>query len=203
MPKLCKYVFHNLQERIPFPKLVMEVLKKLEGAYALLIKSSHYPGAGSDGVQHCAAVGSSVQWCALVGGNVQQWAPVRACSYTSVTVVTCKGSLCSVGASSACWHWRALVCLPLRIVISSSMAPTACCQGTRSPPTPPRLPLPAGELVAAKRGSPMILGIKDSSRQMRTSFSRLRDADDSRWRSSAMECWLASDTSAILEYTKK
>jgi hypothetical protein len=61
----------------------------------------------------------------------------------------------------------------------------------------------AGELVAAKRGSPMILGIKDSRQQPRTSFSRLRDADDSRWRSSAMECWVASDTSAILEYTKK
>jgi hypothetical protein len=44
VPKLCKYVFDNLQQRVPFPKLVMEVLKKLEGAYALLIKSSHYPG---------------------------------------------------------------------------------------------------------------------------------------------------------------
>ena len=29
----------------PSMQLVMEVLKKLEGAYALLIKSSHYPGA--------------------------------------------------------------------------------------------------------------------------------------------------------------
>jgi hypothetical protein len=38
-----------LQDKVPFPKLVMEVLKKLEGAYALLIKSSHYPGGHKGG----------------------------------------------------------------------------------------------------------------------------------------------------------
>ena len=34
----------RLPEPIPFPQLVCEVVKQLEGAYALLIKSSVYPG---------------------------------------------------------------------------------------------------------------------------------------------------------------
>lgn len=45
IPKLLKFAYDNWEgERLPFPKLVMEVMKKLEGAYALLIKSRHYPG---------------------------------------------------------------------------------------------------------------------------------------------------------------
>uniref|UniRef100_A0A7S0WPK8 glutamine--fructose-6-phosphate transaminase (isomerizing) n=1 Tax=Chlamydomonas leiostraca TaxID=1034604 RepID=A0A7S0WPK8_9CHLO len=103
IPKLCKFVYHRLSEPVPFPKLVMEVLKKLEGAYALLIKSTHYPG----------------------------------------------------------------------------------------------------ELVACKRGSPLILGIKDALGVRRTSFSRIRDADDKKWRSTNMECWIASDASAVVEHTKR
>lgn len=34
----------RLPEPIPFPQLVCEVVKQLEGAYALLFKSSVYPG---------------------------------------------------------------------------------------------------------------------------------------------------------------
>ncbi|KAG1675057.1 hypothetical protein FOA52_002716 [Chlamydomonas sp. UWO 241] len=44
IPKLCRFVYERLSEKVPFPKLVMEVLKKLEGAYAVLVKSTHYPG---------------------------------------------------------------------------------------------------------------------------------------------------------------
>lgn len=64
IPKLCRYMFNSLKHKhhddddyddgepsesdaaalIPFPRLVMEVLKRLEGAYAILIRSSHYPG---------------------------------------------------------------------------------------------------------------------------------------------------------------
>lgn len=63
---------------------------------------------------------------------------------------------------------------------------------------------PAGELVACKRGSPMILGIKEGiSSERRTSFNRLMDALEPRFRSTALECWVASDASAILEHTKK
>jgi glutamine---fructose-6-phosphate transaminase (isomerizing) len=32
------------QSIVPFPRLVMAVLQRLEGAYAILIRSSHYPG---------------------------------------------------------------------------------------------------------------------------------------------------------------
>jgi glucosamine--fructose-6-phosphate aminotransferase (isomerizing) len=44
IPKLCKFLYSRLPEPIPFPQLVCEVVKQLEGAYALLIKSSVYPG---------------------------------------------------------------------------------------------------------------------------------------------------------------
>lgn len=103
IPKLCRFLYRRLPEKIPFPKLVMEVLKKLEGAYAILVKSTHYPG----------------------------------------------------------------------------------------------------ELVACKRGSPMIFGVKDNPSARRTSFNSIKDADDRKWRSSSLECWVASDASAILEHTKR
>uniref|UniRef100_A0A7R9V3S4 glutamine--fructose-6-phosphate transaminase (isomerizing) n=1 Tax=Chlamydomonas euryale TaxID=1486919 RepID=A0A7R9V3S4_9CHLO len=44
IPKLCRFVYKRLKDKVPFPKLVFEVLKKLEGAYAVLVKSTHYPG---------------------------------------------------------------------------------------------------------------------------------------------------------------
>jgi hypothetical protein len=43
-PHPPRYVFHNLGTKLPFPKLVMEVMRRLEGAYALVFKSRHYPG---------------------------------------------------------------------------------------------------------------------------------------------------------------
>lgn len=60
-----------------------------------------------------------------------------------------------------------------------------------------------GELVACKRGSPMILGIREPSEQRRSSFNRLRDADDKKWRQESIECWVASDASAVIEHTKR
>ena len=44
IPKLCRFLYSRLPEHIPFPQLVCEVVKQLEGAYALLFKSSVYPG---------------------------------------------------------------------------------------------------------------------------------------------------------------
>lgn len=44
IPKLCRFLYNRLPEPIPFPQLVCEVVKQLEGAYALLFKSSVYPG---------------------------------------------------------------------------------------------------------------------------------------------------------------
>lgn len=47
-PKLLKYVFSKIDKlshhQPTLPELVMEVMSQLEGAFALLIKSSHYPG---------------------------------------------------------------------------------------------------------------------------------------------------------------
>jgi len=103
IPKLCKFVYERLNEKVPFPKLVMEVLKKLEGAYAVLVKSVHYPG----------------------------------------------------------------------------------------------------QLVACKRGSPMILGIKDGTGHRRISYNRIRDTQERQWKSAAIECWIASDASAVVEHTKR
>ncbi|GAB4823479.1 hypothetical protein N2152v2_010525 [Parachlorella kessleri] len=44
IPKLCKYVFNSLTEAVSLSQLVLEVMGHLEGAYALLVKSRHYPG---------------------------------------------------------------------------------------------------------------------------------------------------------------
>jgi glucosamine--fructose-6-phosphate aminotransferase (isomerizing) len=44
IPKLCNYVYRQLGTKLPFPKLVMAVMRRLEGAYALVFKSRHYPG---------------------------------------------------------------------------------------------------------------------------------------------------------------
>ncbi|KAJ9519758.1 hypothetical protein QJQ45_013440 [Haematococcus lacustris] len=60
-----------------------------------------------------------------------------------------------------------------------------------------------GQLVACKRGSPLILGIRDPLGVRRTSFSRIQDATDKKWRSTSIECWVASDASAVVEHTKR
>jgi len=105
IPKLCKFIFNNLNDKLPFPKLVMEVLKKLEGAYALLIKSRHYPG----------------------------------------------------------------------------------------------------ELVACKRGSPMIVGVKEGKGALDrvSSIGHIKERYEKQHWSSGIECWVASDASAVIEHTKR
>ena len=56
-----------------------------------------------------------------------------------------------------------------------------------------------GELVACKRGSPLILGIKEAVVRRRSSGNdgSKRAAD------SALECFVASDASAVVEHTKQ
>lgn len=44
IPMLLQYVHASLADPVSFPELVMEVVAQLEGAFALLIKSTHYPG---------------------------------------------------------------------------------------------------------------------------------------------------------------
>lgn len=102
IPKLCKYLFTHLGEKLPFPKLVMEVMCQLEGAYALLIKSTHYPG----------------------------------------------------------------------------------------------------EFVACKRGSPLIIGFAASSTPQPL-IHQVMDSAEIGCQVNSMECWLASDASAVVEHTKK
>ncbi|XP_039155653.1 glutamine--fructose-6-phosphate aminotransferase [isomerizing] 2-like [Eucalyptus grandis] len=47
IPKLAKYVFDKSNEdsgdTVPFSQVVLEVMRHLEGAYALVFKSRHYP----------------------------------------------------------------------------------------------------------------------------------------------------------------
>lgn len=71
------------------------------------------------------------------------------------------------------------------------------------PLLPPFSHFPPGELVACKRGSPLILGIREAPGVRRSSFTRLRDASDTRWRQESIECFIASDASAVIEHTKK
>lgn len=44
IPKLFKWIYNSLSEPVTFSQLVMDVMSQLEGAYALLVKSTHYPG---------------------------------------------------------------------------------------------------------------------------------------------------------------
>jgi glucosamine--fructose-6-phosphate aminotransferase (isomerizing) len=44
IPKLTKYLFDKFHTRVTFRQLVMEVVRQLHGAFALIFKSSHYPG---------------------------------------------------------------------------------------------------------------------------------------------------------------
>ena len=44
IPKLTKFLFDKFHTRVTFRQLVMEVVRQLHGAFALIFKSSHYPG---------------------------------------------------------------------------------------------------------------------------------------------------------------
>ena len=57
-----------------------------------------------------------------------------------------------------------------------------------------------GELVACKRGSPLILGIKNVATRGRSSFNK---DGSKRAATGALECFIASDASAVVEHTKQ
>ncbi|KAK9819951.1 hypothetical protein WJX72_004305 [[Myrmecia] bisecta] len=59
-----------------------------------------------------------------------------------------------------------------------------------------------GELVACKRGSPLILGIKETPSRKGARLSNVQDIHKSP-SGEALECFLASDASAVVEHTKK
>ena len=47
IPKLCKFIFDRLSEKKnkpPLKDIVMEVMRKIEGAFSLIVMSRHYPG---------------------------------------------------------------------------------------------------------------------------------------------------------------
>lgn len=44
IPKLIRFIYRRMSAKMSFPRLVTEALKKLQGAYAILVKSTHYPG---------------------------------------------------------------------------------------------------------------------------------------------------------------
>eukprot|EP00967_Tisochrysis_lutea_P030974 scaffold36447_cov18-Tisochrysis_lutea.AAC.3 len=63
--------------------------------------------------------------------------------------------------------------------------------------------------LGCKHNSPVVIcGLhdpqsRDPNSLGRGSFSHIRDAGDKKWRSGAIECWLASDASAVVEHTKR
>jgi len=44
IPKLTKFLFDKFQNKVTFRQLVMEVVRQLQGAFALIVKSTRYPG---------------------------------------------------------------------------------------------------------------------------------------------------------------
>ena len=59
-----------------------------------------------------------------------------------------------------------------------------------------------GELVACKRGSPLILGIKERPTGRGIRLSSVYDAPELH-AAEALECFVASDASAVVEHTKR
>jgi glutamine---fructose-6-phosphate transaminase (isomerizing) len=100
--KLCSHLYASLDEQVPFPELVMMVLRKLEGAYAMLIQSIKYPG----------------------------------------------------------------------------------------------------ELVCCRKGSPVVLGLKDSAKASRRRYGRMRESQTKCFDDDTLECFIASDDKAIIEHTR-
>ena len=100
--KLCAHLYASLEEPVPFPELVMMVLRKLEGAYAILIQSIMYPG----------------------------------------------------------------------------------------------------ELVCCRKGSPIVLGLKDSAKASRRRFGSMRESQSDCYGNDTLECFIASDDKAIIEHTR-
>jgi len=44
IPKLTKFLFDKFQNKVTFRQLVMEVVRQLQGDFALIFKSTRYPG---------------------------------------------------------------------------------------------------------------------------------------------------------------
>ena len=62
-----------------------------------------------------------------------------------------------------------------------------------------------GELVACKRGSPMIVGVKEGKGALDrvSSIGHIKERYEKQHWSSGIECWVASDASAVIEHTKR
>ena len=56
--------------------------------------------------------------------------------------------------------------------------------------------------MACKRGSPLILGIKQSETGASLRLETVHD-DSKRHQDESLECYIASDASAVVEHTKK
>jgi glucosamine--fructose-6-phosphate aminotransferase (isomerizing) len=62
-----------------------------------------------------------------------------------------------------------------------------------------------GELVAAKKGSPLLFGMDfhaDDNTLLERSFGAAADSDDDKWLHGHLKCYIASDASAIVEHTR-
>ena len=133
-PPACR---SRLPEPIPLPQLVCEVVKQLEGAYALIIKSAVYPGElvacrrGSPlilGMKYGIQVGAALcmlGWAGLVGGG-GQWLGGR-CSWRS-------GRLSAVHQTACAWwvpYDRQSACSYLALP-----PPPGCSPAVLEPPRP-------------------------------------------------------------------
>jgi glutamine---fructose-6-phosphate transaminase (isomerizing) len=59
-----------------------------------------------------------------------------------------------------------------------------------------------GELVATRRGSPLMFGVRNSRSADRRRFRALADLQGDCFGDSALECFIASDDKALIEHTR-
>ena len=111
IPKLTKYLFDKFKTQgITFRQLVMEVVRQLQGAFALLFKSVHYPGElvaakrGSPllmGIVEPEFNGPAHAALASEGFQTSMEEGARACSASRMIEKACGVPLASTSAGSA------------------------------------------------------------------------------------------------------
>jgi glucosamine 6-phosphate synthetase-like amidotransferase/phosphosugar isomerase protein len=190
-------------EVVPFPRLVMEVLKRLEGAYAILVRSSHYPGelvACKRGSPLILGVKEEDSGLAL-DGQTESQAHGQAHRHMAAGPRAEAGA----GVSKTAGTHSAAAAAPVpAAAVAKAATTTPSCAAAASPGLPtPSLP-PAAN--GARLGDTTANGRSHASNHPLSrsgSFARVADSYNRATWAPHLECWVASDASAVVEHTRR